>query len=811
MSSKKAVPSFARFNFVDTDDSTSLHDDDKQLLICVNTQEYDEEKQKFIQKKPTSVMTWGGSKGADGRLTHKKRRMEILVVLKETYENLSQNDQKWVTKDMAVYRQTYSLLRLVEPIVFNENNLTTLSIFYESGDFKLPVKTNNVFVRLSRTKLGSRAEHKNIAPERFARVNIRVQYINPNAQTLQQWTDWLNETSMQGQDGKTKITEREAMITEIKSGRKKPILENNGHKFVFTPEKQVKEQLGQNNVTCSVSNKVIIGPLYICEYCKIVVRVHLAGNTKLPSCTKNLGGNINPEAIVGRPHTRLINKRVYSSKLKCAHSGSQISWGSKTLFCEDCGRYFLPQYATMLIPNCGEDKDELYTEMKNDEENAYGKQDEITSQLMNKESNRIEEMTLEKMANRDKSSSSKLVKNMPKHALEALSVDDEADEDLNVATTGLQRNATRHQRNRKVHKITSLCLDDFQLINKLGEGAYGLVLGARLKKNRKLHVALKVISKRPMIDTGGVCDAFNEEYGLKIATEGYQKGECLNLCTFEGCWQDSNRIYFAMEFLPNNSLFYHCAENPEQSGRQSVYFCQYYATEIARGITYLHKKGIIHRDMKLENVVLDADGYSRIIDFGVISKEAHKGYCTTFIGTPNYMAPEIIQDQQYSVEVDWWALGVMIYEMHMNRGLFNGNDENTLFRQICGDRSLVNLNSESGMEFEIANVLGSLLNREPKQRLSWRKRQTKNRQPLNLDPFFIKGAEILSTNEPPISLKYVADEKTNDELDNIYVNRSGAMSQRVKRKDRLLPPCTDTITEEENEEFRDFGIIMGMN
>jgi len=115
---------------------------------------------------------------------------------------------------------------------------------------------------------------------------------------------------------------------------------------------------------------------------------------------------------------------------------------------------------------------------------------------------------------------------------------------------------------------------------------------------------------------------FYEEATLKICTEGFKSGTVKNVCTMLGSWQDHNRLYFAMEHLPNRTLYYACAEDPDTRGVQTPTFCQFYGTEMARGITFLNERHIIHRDLKLENIAVDKHGHARLIDFGIaVSKQ----------------------------------------------------------------------------------------------------------------------------------------------------------------------------------------------
>lgn len=374
----------------------------------------------------------------------------------------------------------------------------------------------------------------------------------------------------------------------------------------------------------------------------------------------------------------------------------------------------------------------------------------------------------------------------------------------------LQTHRTVHRQQARKAQKDKLSVHDFTILNKLGEGTYGVVLGCKYKHNPNLHIALKVVRKMAIIEHGLPSDMFNEDYTLKLCTEGFNNGLCLNVCTYIGSWQDANRLYFAMEHLPNNTLFYHCAESPDQSGPQSENFCKFYATEVARGLTFLHERDIIHRDLKLENVALDSEGHARLIDFGMVKrfKPNERRIATSFVGTPNYIAPEMILYQKYGNEVDWWSLGVLIYEMHKNKNLFTGRDEDEMYDQISNPhKKRLDFIHEKSIRPSVANILSQLLRRQVRERLSWRKTNAPTQQPLAKADFFIEGARLVAEESPPIQPKYITDECTNQESDGIYVNRSGSAATR-KKGNKLLPDCQDRLLERQNNLFSGFGQIV---
>ena len=99
-------------------------------------------------------------------------------------------------------------------------------------------------------------------------------------------------------------------------------------------------------------------------------------------------------------------------------------------------------------------------------------------------------------------------------------------------------------------------------------------------------------------------------------------------------------------------------------------------------IGYLHSKGIAHRDLKLENILVDQNGYLKVIDYGLAKMLKDNEMAATFCGTPEYLAPEMITNEGHGKAVDWWALGILIYEMLIGVTPFFNRNKNMLFTKI---------------------------------------------------------------------------------------------------------------------------------
>uniref|UniRef100_A0A673JD05 Protein kinase C n=1 Tax=Sinocyclocheilus rhinocerous TaxID=307959 RepID=A0A673JD05_9TELE len=175
-------------------------------------------------------------------------------------------------------------------------------------------------------------------------------------------------------------------------------------------------------------------------------------------------------------------------------------------------------------------------------------------------------------------------------------------------------------------------------------------------------------------------------------------------------FQTKEHLFFVMEYLNGGDLMFHIQEK----GRFDLYRATFYAAEIVCGLQFLHSKGIIYRDLKLDNVMLDGEGHIKIADFGMCKENVFgDNRATTFCGTPDYIAPEILLGQQYSFSVDWWSFGVLVYEMLIGQSPFHGDDEDELFVSIRMDTP----HYPRWITVDTGDMLERLFERDPSCRL----------------------------------------------------------------------------------------------
>uniref|UniRef100_A0A3Q0KQ33 non-specific serine/threonine protein kinase n=1 Tax=Schistosoma mansoni TaxID=6183 RepID=A0A3Q0KQ33_SCHMA len=199
--------------------------------------------------------------------------------------------------------------------------------------------------------------------------------------------------------------------------------------------------------------------------------------------------------------------------------------------------------------------------------------------------------------------------------------------------------------------------EDFSFISSLGHGAFGRVQLVREITTGRV-CAMKVLKKSRML-------AQHTDYWAE--KEIMSHGESPWIVQLYYAYQDLKNLYMVMEYVPGGNL----VSWMDEVEFMSEAACRFYAAETILALIDLHAMGFIHRDLKPDNLLLDAGGHLKLADFGTairVDPETSLIHCDAAVGTPDYLSPEVLLSQgigggSYGFEVDWWALGVVIYEM----------------------------------------------------------------------------------------------------------------------------------------------------
>jgi tRNA A-37 threonylcarbamoyl transferase component Bud32 len=224
-----------------------------------------------------------------------------------------------------------------------------------------------------------------------------------------------------------------------------------------------------------------------------------------------------------------------------------------------------------------------------------------------------------------------------------------------------------YQKNKAEREVM---LKDFKTIKIIGKGNYGTVYLVEMISTGNTY-AMKELRKDVLIDTDQIENTRIEKEIMKNANHPF-------LISLDYVFQTPGKIFFVMKLMRGGELF--SLMSKERRFTESR--ARFYTAQIVLALTHLHKNNIIYRDIKGENILVDEDGYLCLADFGLARFLEEDKRATSFCGTPEYMAPEVVLSKGHNKAVDWWGIGILLYEMLVGISPFHHDNQMTMYQYI---------------------------------------------------------------------------------------------------------------------------------
>ncbi|XP_018328583.1 cAMP-dependent protein kinase catalytic subunit-like [Agrilus planipennis] len=225
----------------------------------------------------------------------------------------------------------------------------------------------------------------------------------------------------------------------------------------------------------------------------------------------------------------------------------------------------------------------------------------------------------------------------------------------------------------KTELTVTASLDDFKLVKTLGTGSFGRVVLAK-HKTKDMLFAIKLMDKDHVVRTKQVQHTIYEIRLMAAYKFPF-------LITLEYFFKDNVYLGIVMPFINGGEMFTHLRTLKKFDEQ----LAKFYAAQVILAFEYIHYLGVVYRDLKPENIMMDKEGYIKITDYGFCKKiDEQRTY--TLCGTPEYLAPEIIMSQGYNKSVDWWSLGILIFEMNAGYPPFYGRDPMKIYEKIVSGK-----------------------------------------------------------------------------------------------------------------------------
>jgi len=248
-------------------------------------------------------------------------------------------------------------------------------------------------------------------------------------------------------------------------------------------------------------------------------------------------------------------------------------------------------------------------------------------------------------------------------------------------------------------------LDEFKVVSMLGVGSFGKVQLVQDEAKPERVYALKVLLKANVVRRSQQQHVMNEKRILIGINSPF-------IIQLYKTFRDDRYVYLLMEVCLGGELWTKLRDD----GRFDETTARFYAACVVEALDYLHERSIAYRDLKPENLLMDARGYVKLIDFGFAKLIGSSGKTKTLCGTPEYVAPEVILDEGHDCSVDFWSLGILIYELSTGYPPFtNSEDTLELYQEILDGFDTFKFSKH--VTDETKSIIKKLCKQTPKERL----------------------------------------------------------------------------------------------
>lgn len=583
----------------------------------------------------------------------------------------------------------------------------------------------------------------------------------------------LSGESMEEPQKERVFKEKEGLLNRRRGAMRRRVHQINGHKFMST--------LFRQPTFCSLCRDFIWGLWkqgYQCQVCTCVVhkRCHSQVVTKCPGSKETQNDEVSGQRFsINVPHR--FNIHSYKRPTFCDHCGSLLYGLIKQgLQCEVCKVNVHKRCQKNVANNCGINTREMAEILQElgittDKHGTRKKHPScIDSPSKSLPDNRSSSPIPELAGENDDTfiggygDSNKLLVSCPDDYL------------------GRPRSPSQEPLRKRSDKYS---LSDFVFIKVLGKGSFGKVMLAERRGTDEVY-AVKVLKKDVIIQDDDVECTMTEKRILALSAKHPF------LTALHSCFQTRDRLFFVMEYVNGGDLMFQI----QRARKFDEPRARFYAAEVTQALMFLHRNGIIYRDLKLDNILLDAEGHCKIADFGMCKEGMYENKLTqTFCGTPDYIAPEILQELEYDASVDWWALGVLMYEMMAGQPPFEADNEEDLFESILHDDVLYPV----WLSREAVAILKGFMTKNPAKRLGCVKQQ-QGEKAILVHPFFHEKIDWESLEQRKVKPPFKPKIKSKTDANNF--------DKDFTSEEPTLTPIDPSVVKAINqEEFNGFSFI----